>query len=469
VTVADSTSAPANLSASDLRDLYARRALSPVEVLRAVLRRIGQTQSPFNAFCLVDGEGAIEQARASEARWSRGAPLGALDGVPVTFKDLLDVKGWPTRRGSLATRDDPAVDDAPAAARLREVGAVFLGKTNTAEFGWKSVTESRLAGITRNPWNADYTPTGSSGGAAVAAALGLGPVHIATDGGGSIRAPASACGVVGFKPSYGRVPGYPPAYNGSLFHVGPIVRTVADAALVLNAISGYDARDWTSLPEDRRDWCTCLGGGVRGLRVAYSRSLGYVTVSPEILAIVDQAVETLSACGAEVELCDPGFADPRPILDVFAAERAARLRADVPDDRYGLVDPELREAVQRAERYTLSDYVAATDARMRLAFQMRQFHERYDLLLTPTMAHSVPKIGDRSDGAFCVPFNLTQQPAISVPCGFDRAGLPVGLQIVGAPHRDDVVLRAACSYEAEWGRTAKRLLHHREDPAGDHP
>ena len=438
---------PAELPASALIDLYRAKALSPVEAVTAVLERIDATAAVFNAFRLVDAEGAIAQARSSEARWHRGEPSGTLDGVPVTFKDLLDVRGWPTRRGSLATSDDAVDHDSPAAARLREAGAVFLGKTNTAEFGWKSVTESALAGITRNPWNPEHTPTGSSGGAAAAAALGLGPLHVATDGGGSIRVPASACGVFGLKPSYGRVPGYPPAYNATLFHIGPITRTVTDAALLLNVISGYDARDWTSLPGDERDWRTGLGDGVRGLRVAYSRTLGYVKVAQPVLTIVDRAVEALSELGASVEHVDPGFPDPRPILDVFSAERATRLRRDVPPDRYRFVDPELREAVQHAQRYSLSDHVAATDARMRLAIVMRRFHERYDLLLTPTMAQSVPRIGERSDGSFSAPFNLTQQPAASVPCGFDDQGLPVGLQIVGPPHRDDLVLRAARAYE----------------------
>jgi aspartyl-tRNA(Asn)/glutamyl-tRNA(Gln) amidotransferase subunit A len=439
---------PADLSAAELVDLFRARTLSPLEAVRAVLERIGATAAEFNAFRLVDAEGALAQAKEAEARWQRSEPLGLLDGVPVTFKDLLDVRGWPTRRGSLATSEKPADEDAPAAARLREVGAVFLGKTNTAEFGWKSVTESALAGITRNPWNADHTPTGSSGGAGAAAALGLGPLHVATDGGGSIRVPASACGVFGLKPSYGRVPGYPPAYNGTLFHVGPITRTVTDAALLLNVISGYDARDWTSLPRDGRDFCARLADGVRGLRIAYSRTLGYVTVAPHVLTLVDRAVETFSDLGAHVAPVDPGFVDPRPILDVFAAERAARLCADIPPDRHRLIDPELWEAVQRARRHSLSDYVTATDARMRLAVHMRRFHERYDVLLTPTVAGSVPKLGARSDGSLTVPFNLTQQPAASVPCGFDAHGLPVGLQIVGPPHRDDLVLRAARAYES---------------------
>jgi aspartyl-tRNA(Asn)/glutamyl-tRNA(Gln) amidotransferase subunit A len=438
----------ADLSAADLIGLFRARTLSPVEAVRAVLERIGTTAAEFNAFRLVDAEGALAQAKDAEARWRRGEPLGSLDGVPVTFKDLLDVWGWPTRRGSLATSEKPADEDAPAAARLREVGAVFLGKTNTAEFGWKSVTESSLAGITRNPWNPEHTPTGSSGGAGAAAALGLGPLHVATDGGGSIRVPASACGVFGLKPSYGRVPGYPPAYNSTLFHVGPITRTVTDAALLLNVISGYDARDWTSLPRDGRDFCAGLADGVRGLRIAYSRTLGYVTVDPQVLGLVDTAVETFSDLGAHVEPVDPGLADPRPILDVFAAERAARLRADIPPDRHRLIDPELWDAAQRSQRYSLSDYVTAMDARMKLAVHMRRFHERYDLLLTPTLPGSVPRLGERSEGSLTVPFNLTQQPAASVPCGFDKGGLPVGLQIVGPPHRDDLVLRAARAFES---------------------
>jgi aspartyl-tRNA(Asn)/glutamyl-tRNA(Gln) amidotransferase subunit A len=334
---------PADLAAADLVELFRAKTLSPLEAVRAVLKRIDATAAEFNAFRLVDAEGALAQARDAEARWQRGAPLGSLDGVPVAFKDLLDVRGWPTRRGSLATSEKPVDEDAPAAARLREVGAVFLGKTNTAEFGWKSVTESALAGITRNPWNPEHTPTGSSGGAGTAAALGLGPLHVATDGGGSIRVPASACGVFGLKPSYGRVPGYPPAYNGTLFHVGPIARTVTDAALLLNVISGYDARDWTSLPPDGRDFCAGLDDGVRGLRIAYSRTLGYVKVTALLLSVVDAAVETFSDLGADVEPVDPGFADPRPILDVFAAERAARLRADIPPDRHRLIDPDLWE------------------------------------------------------------------------------------------------------------------------------
>ncbi|HSD36370.1 MAG TPA: amidase [Rhodocyclaceae bacterium] len=446
--VASTPTTPADFSATELLGLYRKKALSPVEVVQAILARIEATQAVYNAYRLVDADLALEQARASEQRWLRGEALSDVDGIPAAFKDLLHVRGWPTRKGSLATLDTPQEEDSPAAARLREGGAVLLGKTNTAEFGWKSITESALSGITRNPWSTEHTPTGSSGGAAVAAALGLGPLQVATDGGGSIRVPASVSGVFGFKPSFGRVPGYPPAHNNTLFHLGPITRTVTDAALLLNIISGYDARDWTSLPQTGRDWRIGLNDGVRGLRIAYSRTLGYAHVASHIAAVIDKAVAVFSELGAIVEEVDPGFADPRPILDVLAAERAIRLKREIPPERFHLVDEEIRQSVERASPYTLSDYVAANEQRQALAVQLRRFHERYDLLLTPVLADSVPRLGERANAPFSVPFNLTQQPAASVPAGFDANGPPVGLHIVGPAHRDDLVLRAARAFEA---------------------
>ncbi|MEC5397404.1 amidase [Uliginosibacterium sp. H1] len=439
---------PADLSAVELATLYRRKTLSPVEALQAILARIEATQPVYNAYRYVDTGGALAQAVASQQRWLRGTPLGPLDGVPVAFKDLLHVKDWPTRKGSLATPDTPQPEDSPAAARLREAGAVLLGKTNTAEFGWKGLTETALTGITRNPWNPDYTPTGSSGGAAVAAALGLGPLQVATDGGGSIRVPASVSGVFGLKPSYGRVPGFPPAHNGNLFHIGPITRSVEDAALLLNVIGGYDARDWTSLPQSGRDWRVGLQDGVRGLRIAWSPTLGYVKLAPHIESILREAVSVFAQLGAVVEEVDPGFADPRPILDVLAAERAIRLKREIAPEKFDQVDPEIRAAVERASVYTLSDFVAANEQRQELAIHLRRFHERYDLLLTPVVADSVPKIGERANAPYNVPFNLTQQPAASVPAGFDALGLPVGLHIVGPQHRDGLVLRAARAFES---------------------
>lgn len=437
----------ADLSATSLHSLYRKRVLSPVEITLAILARIDTTQPLYNAFRLVDAENALQQARASEQRWLRGEALSEVDGIPVAFKDLLHVRGLPTRKGSLATLHTPQKEDAPAAARLREAGAVILGKTNTAEFGWRGITETKLAGITRNPWNPDFSPSGSSGGSAVAASLGLGPLHVATDGGGSIRVPASVCGVFGFKPSFGRVPGYPPAHNTTLFHIGPITRTVQDAALLLNIISKADPLDWTSLPASSSDWRIGLEDGVRGLRIAFSPTLGYVQVDSTIASTIELAVSRLQDLGAIVELADPGFEDPRAIFDVLAAERAIRLKRELLPERFNLIDENIRLAVEKASVFRLEDYVYASEQRQALAIHMRQFHQRFDLLITPTLAGPVPRNGISANSPFASPFNLTQQPAATIPVGFDQAGLPIGLQIVGPSHGDALVLRAARAVE----------------------
>jgi Asp-tRNA(Asn)/Glu-tRNA(Gln) amidotransferase A subunit family amidase len=262
---------PADFSATELLRLYRTRQLSPAEVARAVLERIERFEPAVNAFCLVDPERAMQAARESEARWQRAQPQGLLDGVPATIKDLILTRGWPTLRGSLTTpREQPWDEDAPATARLREQGAVLIGKTTTPEFGWKAVTDSALTGITRNPWNTARTPGGSSGGAAVACALGMGALHIGTDGGGSIRIPAAFTGIFGLKPSFGRVPAWPLSPFGTLAHIGPMTRCVADAALMLNVLARPDGRDWFALPYDGRDYRTgsTTGSGDPGLRSA---------------------------------------------------------------------------------------------------------------------------------------------------------------------------------------------------------
>jgi aspartyl-tRNA(Asn)/glutamyl-tRNA(Gln) amidotransferase subunit A len=436
---------PTQFSASELIAAYRSKALSPVEVVAATLKRIGELQPHFNAYRAVDAEGALAQARASEARWSKGAPLGMLDGVPVGFKDLLNVRGFPTRKGSLATPDVVQQEDSPPAARLRESGAVILGKTQTAEFGLKGLTETRLAGVTPNAWDRSYVSGGSSGGAAVAAALGLGALQVGTDGGGSIRSPAAVNGVFGFKPTFGRVAGYP--HNGSLFHIGPITRTVTDAALLLNVIAKPDARDWTSLPSDGRDWTDGLDSGVKGLRIAYSRTLGYIQVDPGVAAVVDRAVARLAELGAIVEEADPGFSDPSAIIDAINAERAIRLRRDIGDAGLELIDPGIRKRVERLERTTLAEVVEANERRTELGIRLRRFHEKYDLLVTPVQSKPVPRLGVAPETPFAFPFNITQQPAASAPAGFDNNGLPVGLHIVGPQFGDATVLRLAKSFE----------------------
>lgn len=446
----------------DLISLYRRGALSPVEATRAALERIEAYQEEINAFVLVDARYALTAASASEKRLAKGVPAGPVDGVPTTIKDLLLTKGWPTRRGSKAV--DPAGpwnDDAPAVARLRESGVVFLGKTTTPEFGWEGVTDSPLTGVTRNPWNTSRTPGGSSGGAAAAAALGMGALHVATDGGGSIRIPASFTGVFGFKPSFGRVPTWPPAMAGTLFHVGPITRTVADTALMMTVLSRPDPRDWSSLPYDESDYCNSLRGGVENLLIAFSLALGYVeNVDPEVAKHVAAAARVFESLGATVEEVDPGFDTPYETFLTHWRVGAARFLADYPAERHQLMEDGLRELARLGAETPLFDYLDAVSARSRLGRSMREFHEEYDLMLTPSLpiaafetGRSTPKTGNQMDWAdwtpFSYPFNLTHQPAASVPCGFTSQGLPIGLQIVGPMHEDDLVLRAACAYEQE--------------------
>jgi aspartyl-tRNA(Asn)/glutamyl-tRNA(Gln) amidotransferase subunit A len=451
---------PAMLSAAELRHLYRTGQLSPVETTRAVLQRIERFDPAVNAFCLVDAERALATAQASEARWHKGEPHGLVDGVPATIKDLVLTRDWPTLRGSLAiARDQPWDEDAPATARLREQGAVLLGKTTTPEFGWKAVTDCALTGITRNPWDTSRTPGGSSGGAAVAAALGMGVLHVGSDGGGSIRIPAGFTGIFGLKPSFGRVPAYPASPFGTVAHIGPMARTVSDAALMLNVLALPDSRDWFALPYDGRDHRIGLEDGVRGLRIAFSPTLGVVDVEAEVADLVAGAVGAFVELGATVEQVDAVMADP---IDIFVPHwyvGAANLLRTFTAEQRAKMDEGLQEIAAAGAQISLMDYLTAVRRRAELGAAMRRFHESYDLLLTPTLPLAAFEAGkERPDPAhqprwinwapFSNPFNLTQQPAASVPCGLTAAGLPVGLQIVGPMHADALVLRAARAFEA---------------------
>ncbi len=450
---------PHLLSATDLVAGYRTGALSPVDAVAACLGRIDALDGALNGFCLVS-ETALDEARASEARWRAGTPIGPLDGVPTSIKDILLTRGWPTRRGSRTV--DPAGpwdDDAPAVARLREAGAVLVGKTTTPEFGWKGMTDSPLTGITRNPWDPARTAGGSSGGAAVAAACGMAALNIGTDGGGSIRMPAGFSGIVGLKPTFGVVPAWPLSVFGTVAHLGPMTRTVADAALMLDVMAAPDHRDWHAVPV-RIDASHGLEDGVAGLRIAYSATLGYAEVDPEVAALVARAAAVFAELGAHVEAVDPGFGDPDETFRRHWFPSAAYAVAQVPAERRAEMDPGLLEIARRGEAMTLQEHLAAVQARGALGLLMNRFHETYDLLLTPTLP--IPAFAadpaERPAGfpadpdwprwtPFTYPFNLTQQPAASVPCGLTAAGLPVGLQIVGPKFADALVLRAARAYE----------------------
>ncbi|MBV8507199.1 MAG: amidase [Alphaproteobacteria bacterium] len=449
----------AYLSAVSLLDLYRRRELSPVEATRLIFDRLDALQPKINAFCIVDRDGALAAARASEGRWLRGQAVGRLDGVPVTVKDLILMRGFPTLRGSrLVERDQEWPEDAPATARLREAGAVIIGKTTTPEFGWKALGDSPLTGITRNPWDLSRTPGGSSAGAAAACAAGLGPLHVGSDGAGSIRIPSAFTGVFGLKPSFGRVPAHPPSPMGLLAHIGPMARTVTDAALLLTVLSSPDDRDPYALPPEDKDYTAGLEEGVRGWRIAYSPTLGYAKVDPEIAAAAAEAARQFEAFGAIVEQVDAIFDSPRDALFTLWAAGAAKLLAGFPTERREMIDPGLVATAEEGGGISAVDYLGADLVRNTLARQTAELHRNYDLLLTPMMPVPALPVGqDLNDPAterhwidwspFSYPFNMTRQPAASIPCGLTASGVPIGLQIVGPLYADDRVLRAARAFE----------------------
>jgi len=449
-----------DLSAIELTRLYGERALSPVDVARDVLARIGRFNPAVNAFLLVEHDGALAAARAAEERWARGAPRGRLDGVPATVKDNIWAAGWPTRKGSATTDLEPAPADAPAVARLREAGAVILGKTTLPEHGWIGVCHSPLTGITRNPWKLDRTPGGSTGGGAVAALLNLGALHLGTDGAGSLRIPAAFTGVFGFKPTFGRVPVYPASAMTVLSHQGPVTRTVADAALMLSVISAPDARDLAAGNSPAPDFLSPLDDGVAGLKIAWSPRLGYVQrMDAEVEAATARAAQVFERFGANVEPADPGFPEPIDLIRTLWSAVAATIVDAVPAHDREKLDPGFVRVAEHGRRYSLADYLAAYQARAELAIRMAQFLTAYDLLLTPQMPLTAFEAGrvTPADGRYgddwigwspyTYPFNLTQQPAASVPCGFSADGLPIALQIVGRRGDDALVLRAARAFE----------------------
>ena len=449
------------LSATALMEGYRTRRFSPSEVVEACLARIAKFGPSLNAFVFVDGEGARKAAADSTARWAAGRPIGRVDGVPTTIKDILLSQGWPTLRGSKTVdAAQPWTEDAPCVARLREEGAIFLGKTTTPEFGWKGVTDSPLTGITRNPWDVSKTPGGSSGGASAACAAGFGALHLGTDGGGSIRIPAAFAGIVGLKPTYGRVPAHPLSPFGTVAHVGPMTRTVADTALMLSVIARPDVRDWYALPHDDTDYLARLikaqgAKPLAGKRLAFAPSLSGYLCAPAVLERVKAAADLFRDLGATVEEVIPEIPDTTTIFTLLWFAGAANVYRALGEEQKALLDPGFRDVAEQGSKIALLDYLAAVKAREAVGVAMAKFHETYDLLLLPSLPLTAFEAGiERPAGMerwttwtpYSYPFNLTQQPAISVPCGLVE-GLPVGLQIVGPKYRDDRVLVAAESYE----------------------
>ncbi|WP_299231310.1 amidase [uncultured Halomonas sp.] len=445
----------AELTAVQALELFRQRQLSPVELTQDCLARIEQHDPTINAFAHVDTTQALTAARAAEARWHAGTPCGPLDGIPTTIKDLTLTAGMPTRFGS-ATSDSggPWETDAPISHHLRQAGAVILGKTTSPEFGWKGVTDNPLHGITRNPWDHRLTPGGSSGGAAVAAALNLGLLHQGSDAGGSIRIPCSFTGTFGIKPTFGWVPQWPASAMSQLSHLGPMTRTANDSALMLSVMAKPDARDGYLGNPRADDWLTPPPTSLKGWRIAYSPDLGYVDVAPDIAACARKAVEKLQDLGATIEEIDPGFDSPLEVFNTlwFAGSSQVLERLDM--DQQEKLDPGFLDIARRGADISLRDYLAACRAREQLTAQMQLFHQHYDLLITPTLplspfeaGHNVPPGGPYREWMewtpFSYPFNLTQQPAASLPCGLDDQGLPVGLHLVGPRFQDLKVLQVA--------------------------
>lgn len=454
---------------------YRTKRFSPVDVVTEALAAAERVNPAVNAFTLIDHEAALAAARDSEARWATGGPASPIDGAPFTVKDNVLWEGRPTRRGSRTSAETPANQSAPAVDRLTEAGAVPFAKTTLPEFGWKGLGDSPLTGLTRNPWDTRMTTGGSSAGAAAAAALGIGPLHIGTDGAGSIRIPCAFCGIFGLKPSFSRVPAYPPSPFAIVSHLGPMSRSVADAAAMLSVIAQPDPRDIDALWIPAPDYTAGLEDGVRGLRVAWSPHLGYVgDLDPEVEALTTEAARAFGALGASFAEADPGFSDPTAILRVLWRTGAALVLDGIPEERWGELDPGFLAEAQAGRALTGADFVRASNDRAANALAAARFHDGYDILLTPTLAIPAFEAGHNTppDGSFgqdwlnwtpySYPFNLTLQPAATVPCGLTKSGLPVGLQIVGAMGRDDLVLRAARAFERArpWARLeAPRVTH----------
>src|SRR5215472_6622669 len=449
--------------ATELAAMIRRRTLSPVEIMDAVLARIEALNPRLNAYLTVDAERAREQAKAAEAAVMQGETLQPLHGLPVSIKDLEPSAGLRCTYGSKFFEHNIADVDGMVTERVKAAGGIVIGKTNTPHYGHKDMCDNLLGPPCRNPWKLDRTPGGSSGGAAAAVASGLGPLAHGSDGAGSIRCPASLCGVFGLKPSLGRVPYHPsPDYWAARSHNGPITRTVRDAALMLSALAGPDPRDPLSIDTPPDDYLAACDGDLKGMRVAWSADLGILPVDPEVRAITEAAARRFTELGCALDappLRWPDMREPhRLIWHVGVASRQVDRAREHPD----WIDPSLMRMIVDAGCINALDYGRAVLARAPFYETVQRFFEDYELLLTPAMpvaawsvepdsvavidGHPAPTLLERL--TFTFPFNLTGQPAATVPCGWTREGLPVGLQIIGRWHADAVVLCAAAGFEA---------------------
>ena len=446
-----------NIDVKSLTDKYRDKTLSPLDVTKACLEKI-ESIKDLNAFCFIDKKTTLEQADNSEKRWQKGQPLSPVDGVPCTIKDTFLTKKWPRLEGSKIIDPDQNWDeDSPPVARLRESGAVFLGKTTTPEFGHKGVTDSPLMGTTYNPWDKTKTPGGSSGGAAVAAHQGTGLLHLGSDGGGSIRIPASFTGVFGFKPSQGLVPAYPPSPFSTIATAGPLTRTVRDAAIMMDIISKPDKRDWFSLPYQGWTLSEGLEEPLSNLKIGVIVRLNDYPVWPEI----ENKVRSASACFEEIghlkeiELDIPNLTE---CFNNYWMAGAKLLLESLPEEKRELLDPDLVYWGKMGQEMALEKYLWAEMERINIGMQMQALFHDYDLIILPSTAMPAFNIGQASPRTLegekweswtpnTYLANLAKLPAASIPCGFTSKGLPIGLQIMGGFLQDKSVLRAARHFE----------------------
>jgi aspartyl-tRNA(Asn)/glutamyl-tRNA(Gln) amidotransferase subunit A len=455
--------------ATELAALIRAKQISPVEVIDTVLERIEAIEPKINAFATLTADRARDAAREAEAAVARGDDLGPLHGVPCTIKDLAEMAGVPAERGSFITKGEVPDFDTALVVRLKEAGAIPLGKTTTSEFGWKGVSQSPLTGITSNPWKLGYNAGASSAGAGAGAAAGYGPLHHGSDGAGSIRMPSHFCGIAGIKPSYGRIPNVPVSNTDQVSHHGPMARSVGDVALMLKVMSGPHPLDHYSLEAPPDDYPAKLERGIKGLKVAYSPDLGHARVDPEVAELVADAAKTFEDLGCSVAEVTPEFGPTGPdLIRFFWSVHELPYAKFLPEfeDR---MDPGLVACIRDAEDKTASEYLEMREAKLTYIEQVNRLFQDWDLLLTPAVSVAAFP-ADRLQpehwpehpwdwvmwAEFSYPFNFSGNPAASIPCGFTSDGLPVGLQVVGRRLDDLTVLQAARAFEEARPWAAKR-------------
>ncbi|MBW2341029.1 MAG: amidase [Deltaproteobacteria bacterium] len=449
-------------SAGKLVELIKSKKLSPFELMEKTLKRIETINPILNAFVSIRADQAMEEARAMTEQLASGKDPAPLAGIPIGVKDLEDVKGMVTSFGSIPYKNNVARDNSIQVARLRAAGAIVVGKTNTPEFGFTGFTKNLLYGVTRNPWNLERTPGGSSGGSAAAVAGGIVPLATGSDAGGSIRIPASYSGCFGLKTSFGRVPRgpLPLVHTHPLWCMGPLTRTVEDAALYLDCVAGYHPCDPESLPAPAQSFLKRLKNMPTGLRIAYSPTLGYARVQKEVMIKIEEAIKCFNDMGHQVELWEGELPDAGETWsNLFNLDLYGQLHQDLDSNREEM-GKTLVKALDQVRSFSIEDHIEARKVRTELNRTIRELFDQFDLLLTPAMpteafaakgpppgeidGHPIPLLGAV---AFTYPFNLTGHPAASVPAGLTKNGLPAGLQIIGPRHRDDLVLQASYAFE----------------------